>query len=271
MIEQFFIINQGMCIYEYHFSTHLSIDSQMLSGFLSAIGSFAQETFQSGLSSIQIRNHKKLIFYLDEETGLLFCAICDMRDNERLLTTILGEIASRFLEVKKTTLREHPNELAKYEDFHQELLVLMEGKDKVRNKKTMRKGLLAGFFTWILLTFSVILPSAALGFIGNDEYFFLVFFLSQTGILSLSSLIAGYLAGTRKTGKSAGIWFSFIGMALIAIVLGVLEAILPIIPLIIIVGAAAGSYGGEICDRRNLYSLPDEEEEEPPENPEKVR
>ncbi len=163
MIEKLFVIHHGMCIYEYKFSNSISIDSQMLSGFLSAIGSFAQETFQSGLSSVQIRNDKKLNFYLDEETSLLFCAISDNRDNNILLDKILGKVAKRFVELKKQTLIDHPNHLEKYKDFDSEIVILLKNQDKVRNKRTMIKGLFAGLGTLIALAITFIVVFSAYG------------------------------------------------------------------------------------------------------------
>ena len=75
MLFNFFIIDQGLCIYHYDFVKESSIDEQLLSGFLSAIGSFAQNTFQNGLQAIQIQNGQKMNFFIENHYKIMFCAI----------------------------------------------------------------------------------------------------------------------------------------------------------------------------------------------------
>lgn len=248
-----------MCIYEYSFTTDLTIDSQMLSGFLTAIGSFAQETFKSGLSTIQIRNDKKLVFFIEKESALLFVAISDALDNNILLDKILGEIASRFIELKGETLKTCPNQIDKFKDFDDELKSLLKSKDKVRNKKTMIRGLFAGIFSLIGLAIAYIIVFWSLGLF-NDQFITVVsLILFQTVGLSLSAFVSGYIAGTKSTGKKAGIWFYILVFILIGMMAPTAALVLLIFaPLAIIVCAAAGAYGGEICDRKKLYPLQSE-------------
>ncbi len=256
MIEKIFVINCGMCIYEYSLTNEMAIDSQMLSGFLTAIGSFAQETFKSGLSTIQIRNEKKLVFYIEKETSLLFVAISDAMDNNILLDKILAEIAHRFIELKADVLKSCPNHLDKYKDFDDELKILLKNRDKVRNKSTMIRGLFAGVFTLIGLAIAYIIVFASLGLF-NDQFITVVsLILFQTIGLSLSAYVSGYVAGTKSAGKKAGIWFYIMVFILIGMMAPAAALILLVFaPLAILVCAAAGAYGGEMCDRKKLYPL----------------
>lgn len=66
MIHSFYVIDAGLCIYHYDFKKETHLDDQLLSGFLTAIGSFAQEAFQKGLQSIHIQNGQKINFYIDQ-------------------------------------------------------------------------------------------------------------------------------------------------------------------------------------------------------------
>jgi hypothetical protein len=70
MIHSLYVIDSGICIFSYQFKKDTTIDEQLLSGFLTAIGNFAKETFKSdtGLQTIHIQN-QKLNFYLEPKNN----------------------------------------------------------------------------------------------------------------------------------------------------------------------------------------------------------
>ena len=75
----------------------MQINEQLFTGYLSAIGSFAQETFKDGLHSIQIKNGQKLVFYLESKHNLVFSVLSHEKDNDFILQKLLSRIANTFI------------------------------------------------------------------------------------------------------------------------------------------------------------------------------
>lgn len=256
MINHLYVIDSGISIYSYDFKQGSEVDEQLLSGFLTAMGSFARETFQEGLQTIYIEN-EKLNFYLEPETQLLFCAISDKRDNDSLLENLLRKISMAFKtemgEILDSSLRSQTDN---YKGFDSTLEGIAENLAKERSKKTMFLGLSLGLIFLIgsfILTFIVAYPFLE----GADEtaWGIVIIFYIFIG-LSGSSLISGYFAGNQRMGFINGvIFFVIFAVSLIVFVPGTAGIVLLVIPFAIIICGAAGNYGGLIRERRKLYPI----------------
>ncbi len=257
IINLYVIDGAGICIYSYEFQRNVFVNEQLLSGFLSAITMFAQEAFQTGLHAIQIRNGQKMIFYLEQNHKLMFCAVADDKDNNRLLERILGEIAQSFVEETKDLLdSDNHGRIDGYKRFDTVLPEIVKNKTKRRDTRTMALGLIEGI--GVLVTSSVItyLIVVLLRLIYAQDIVLILFLLILSSVLSLSSFVSGYTAGNPKFGVRNGLLF-FILLNLIIVSINPILFLnfLYISPFVFICTAAAGYYGGLICDRTKLYPL----------------
>lgn len=255
MIHSLFIIDAGIAIFTHHFKKETAIDAQLLSGFLSAIGSFAQETFQTGLQTIHIRNGEKMNFYVEQDHGLIFCAISNEKDNNKLLLKTLEQISESFIDEKANVLNSPSrSDIAKYKDFSNTLTTIMRGKATPRNAGMIILGLVLGLVVlfvsfFVFLIFIDILP------LGEDLIIMLaIYFL--TGFMLLSSWIAGFFAGNRMIGLYAGIVFFAIFVVGIYLFLQVLIFyILMFGPFTFLACVTGGYWGGAKGDMKKLYPI----------------
>jgi len=256
MIINLFVIDQGICIYSFDFKKNIYVDENLLSGFLTAVGSFAQETFQTGLQAIQIRNGQKLIFFIENEQKLTFCAVADERDNNHLLEQILGEIARNFTaKLSKVLNSSERNRADAYRIFDPLLKEILKDKAKPRDRKSMCGGICGGLLSLYLLILLAGIIAESLSNIPEDTLYVILYFYIS-GVLSTSSFIAGFLAGNPKIGLKTGVIFFIVLIFLIIILVPSLMIILIYaLPFAFIACGAAGYYGGLIRDRKKLYPL----------------
>ncbi len=257
MIESLYIIDAGLCLYSYKFQRSFAFDDQLLSGFFTAIGNFAQETFRTGLATIKIRNGLKMNFLLESQHRLVVSAISDERDNDYLLESIMGEISRQFIakwgDILKTGAK---NFVEQFKTFDQVVVNLMKNRDKPRNLKTRIQGLLAGIATLVVLFVLYLyiylsIPPAALEILNGVSVLYISFTLFATGTIS------GYFAGNPQMGLRNGIISFILLVFLIGIVLPMaLPTFIVFFPFGLIVCAAAGYYGGRLRDKKKLYTLP---------------
>jgi hypothetical protein len=259
MIYNLFVIDNGCSIYSYEFKKNFGLNDQLLSGFLSAISSFAQETFNTGLMTIQIRNGQKLAFYFASEYKLLLCAIADGRDNDHLLEKILGVISAKFTDVMQEVLTSDLKRarIDLYKPFDPILKDLMKLKTKPRNIKSMGMGILSGFIA--LIGFASLIYTIVAEMRTNlieESVVLISFLLLLSGSLSLCSLISGYIAGNSKMGlKNGVIFFILLNILILVLNSSLFISFLYISPFVLIACVASGYAGGYLCDRRNLYPL----------------
>ncbi|MHA1818877.1 MAG: hypothetical protein ACTSU2_16510 [Promethearchaeota archaeon] len=255
MIHALYIIYQGMNIYNYQLKKDIDLDPQLVSGFLTAIGNFARETFQSGLQSIAIKN-QKMSFYYDAKTQLLFCAISNLNDNNYLLENLLGKIARAFIKQfhDKLDLQSMSN-VGAYNEFTPNLIKLLKNITHKRNGMTILSGLILGS---IAIIFSIFLFGAIYEVLNIksrvlSEFIILLFMcVAFFG----SSVISGYLAGAPKTGLINGFVFFILSILLVLILIPeILEYFVFLTPFSLIVCMAGGYFGGLLMDRRKLYPL----------------
>jgi hypothetical protein len=257
VIRDLYIIDVGICIYSYSFKPSTELNEQLLSGLLSAIGAFAQETFNAGLQAMEIRNGQKLAFYFEPTQKLTFCAICDARDNNHLMERLLGQIAHKFIiDFNLILSSEKRPKVDEYKRFDPTLQSLVKFKAKARNGKSMTFGFLIGI---ILLTVgAAVINNATVWMRENMEYSIMlyIFLFMICCYFSVVSLSAGYVAGNTKMGLLNGIIFFITENGILAIFNYTLfVASLYISPFVLIAMLATGYLGGYICDRRNLYPL----------------
>lgn len=256
MFHNLYIIDSGVCLYSYDFKENITIDEQLLSGFLSAIGSFALETFQSGLQTIKILDGQKLIFYPEKTQKLTFCAIANERDNDYFLENLLAKIAQKFvLDMKDILNSQSRNALDDYKTFDSTLPELLKNKSKPRNKRSMMSGLFVGFFLTLVISYLMSLINPTLRSILGFAIFSLYFLILICVTFSLYSGIAGYIAGNPKFGAISGVFFFTVTSLTIALDPEVFLNYLYIMPYCLIVCIAAGYFGGLLQDHKKLYPL----------------
>lgn len=254
MLYSLFIIDHGICLYIHHFKLNVAIDEQLVSGFLTAIGTFAQETFKTGLQAVQIRNGEKMSFFIEKSHDLLFCAISDDRDNNKLLEKILSMISKAFVDQMGDRLKSAArSDVTYYKAFDENISALLKRKDKKRNVGTMIQGVALGalFFIGTLFLFGILLR------IIGVNITFVTYYLSLA--LFLSSAISGYFAGNTRMGGWNGVLFFVLFVVSMFLIPG-LETIgvllLVIAPFVLLVCIAGGVWGGMKCDQSRLYPLP---------------
>ncbi len=258
MIINLYVIDAaGICIYSYDFQRNVFVNEQLLSGFLSAITMFAQEAFQTGLHAIQIRNGQKMIFYLELKHHLMFCAIADEKDNNRLLERILKEIALKFVEETKDLLdaAEH-GRIDGYKKFDNTLPQIVKNKTKRRDIRTMALGLIEGIAVLIALSTITYGIVVLLRYLFTENTVLIFFLLILSSVLSLSSFVSGYTAGNTKFGVRNGLsFFVILNVIIVTLSPEMFLNFLYISPFAFIACTAAGYYGGLTCDRRKLYPI----------------
>ncbi len=257
MIQSLYIIDAGLCLYSYKFQQTIAFDDQLLSGFFTAIGNFAQETFRTGLATIKIRNGLKMNFFLENQNGLVVCAISDERDNDYLLEELMGQISGQFIlmwgEVLKTSAKNFVDQFKKFDPVIENL---MQNRDSPRNLKTRIRGLLAGvacliglFILYMYIYYTI--PPEALVLLNGVSVLYISLTLFATGTIS------GYFAGNPRMGLRNGIISFILLVFLIGMVIPVaLPTFIAFFPFGLIVCAAAGYYGGRLRDKKKLYPLP---------------
>ncbi|MBD3187838.1 hypothetical protein GF325_13465 [Candidatus Bathyarchaeota archaeon] len=257
MIHSLFIIDHGIAIFTHHFKNETAIDAQLLSGFLSAIGSFAQETFQTGLQTIHIRNGEKMNFYVEQDHGLIFCAISNEKDNNKLLLKILKQISEAFIDEKGEVFTSPSrSDIAKYKDFSDTLEKIMRGRATPRNAGMIILGLVLGlivlfvsFFIFLIIIDILTLP---------ENYIIMVAIYFLTGFMLLSSWIAGFFAGNQMIGLYAGIVFFAIFVVGIFLFLKVLLLYIVMFgPFTFLACVTGGYWGGAKGDMKKLYPIQD--------------
>ncbi len=259
MINSLYVIDAGVCIYSHVIHRGVFIDEQLLSGFLTAIGTFAHEAFKSGLQTIEIQNGLKIAFYLEPQFKLIFCTIEDVRDNNHLIGKILGEISAEFTtsmsEVLKTDEKRH--KIDEYQQFDEALAIILQVKAKQRNIKTLFWGLLAGvaiLVGLILIVYEIImLFASSLSYENAVSVFVLCFSFT----VALANFTSGYIAGNPRMGLLNGGFFFFILNLIVVNLDATLYSyfIRYFFVTLLIVNMAAGYAGGLFCDRRKLYVL----------------
>ncbi|MHA1300980.1 MAG: hypothetical protein ACTSO9_16290 [Candidatus Helarchaeota archaeon] len=150
MIHSYYIINQaGIAIYSEHF-VKSNVDEQLLSGFLTAIGSFSQEAIGGALQKLQIKTGEQMVLYFHEPSKLTIVAIANENDHSGLLQNLLKQIINEFYK----TYRKYLKEEGLFEDtslFTKSSRTILAGKSARRGIKEIILGLFLGLVVLIFL------------------------------------------------------------------------------------------------------------------------
>ncbi len=282
MIHNLYIISEGgIAIYCKNFAKS-TLDEQLISGFLLAIGNFAKEAVGSGLKKIEMQTGEQLCVYYDDSLKLTAAALVDSADYPKLVSAMLKKILGQYAEFFKGKIQS-PNIVEEGPKFNPVVESLLKGKTGKRDKKRFILGLILGGLVLglIYFLFSGYLRLSIVTFIdrilasGPHGYFdpiliFGGFSLKLESVLIAcfvpSSFLAGYLAGSRTKGKRIGI-FLFLFALCLNIILTIVRTsdfqnllfifmLIVYIPLVLLTSISLGYLGGLLKDRRVLYPLP---------------
>lgn len=207
-------------------------DTQIFTGFISAIGSFASEALGSALQSIRLQTGEQLAIMKHEPSRLIVVCIADGRDHDKLLAAILLKILDRFFKIFKKEIEAEDSSLFdKSENFNKEIDMILKNKVTTRNNWKTILGIIVGLGILSLLLFAVLnrfflnnfpgpLLFAAISnplmpfFIGSlgeaigTILAALMFFVGL--IFILPAFIAGFFGGSRVRGLISGVIITFI-------------------------------------------------------------
>ncbi|NVM54916.1 MAG: hypothetical protein HWN66_14525 [Candidatus Helarchaeota archaeon] len=291
MIHSVFITTpSGTCIFEKHYLERSQINSQLISGFINALGAFAKEALGSGMQSLKLQTGEQLFIYPLKETPIIGIVIADPRDNSRLIRNILLEILSEFSTIFKRQLESTiPPDLIEFQEFRYTVDHILDGKVSSRTNFKMFLGVVIGLL--LVGTIVLALVPAIIKFEGlNISEFGLTNItfdndLDQVELATLQTItlviigalmlfnciifflpttIAAYIAGNKKR----GIWTAILlGSSIgILILIGTpfiqeflyVNAILWYLafsPLLLFLALVCGYYGGSLKERKKLYPL----------------
>lgn len=285
MIYNLYIISEGgLALYSKNFAKS-TIDENLISGFLLAIGNFSKETVGSGLKKIELQRGEQLCIFYDETSKLSVAAITGAEDHPKLVSQILQNILRKYTDIFKDIIGS-PSIVEEGPKFDPVVDKFLADHTAKRDKKRFILGLLLGglILGALLLLFIPYLRDSVVTFIteiislyyGSPRgpldaiLFFGEFSIKLEFVLLVSfipsSFVAGYLAGSRNKGKVIGLIFFFfaLGLSFAAIFIEVLSVLIVLmlliyIPLVLITSIVLGYLGGLLRDRRVLYPIPEQQ------------
>jgi len=298
LIKSVFVINEhGSCIYERHYSKLEDVDSQIFSGFITALGSFALEAMGEDLQALQMAGNQQMVIRRHGVVPIIGVFIADRRDNltllNNLLQVILIEFYHSFPKINDPQIKSITD---KDEDFKKFLDKTI--KSKVSDRSLWFLGPAAGLVLAVLAVFFIYQTTIGVlggiqtlshisipGFIidltdGIDPTEFInIQTLVACGIgaimvmLSTSFLLPGFVSGVISGSRRKGLW----GSLLIVIVTFVITLIIEnvnifpsyqlnifvffvlMLPFEVVSIILTGYFGGYFAERRRLWPLPHEE------------
>ena len=276
----------GICVFEKKFYTYLGKeeDTQIFTGFISAIGNFALEALGSTLQSIHLQTGEQLAIMKHETSNLYVVCIADGRDHEKLLATILLKILNRFYRTfKKEIEDENTSLIDKTTNFDNEIDLILEKKVTSRTNRKLVFGLILGLGIMGLLIFIALnrtflnnfpgpllfaainnpLMPIFIGSLGESIGYILASLMFLVGLLFLlPAFIAGFLGGTRVRGLISGLIIIII--TYLILILGALRNtiwldlkgwFLGISPLIFFLTLSVAFVAGYITERLRLHTF----------------
>ncbi|NHI93381.1 MAG: hypothetical protein EAX96_12920 [Candidatus Lokiarchaeota archaeon] len=276
MLHRLYIIMEnGTAVFEKIWFQIKNTETQLLSGFLTALTSFAIESLGSGgLQSLQLANNERLAFYTHEH-NFLTVIIADDRDNQALLNKIMVEIANSFYFKYKEYFNK-ANLLSKTKDFENVVENIIKNKVSNRNIKKLIYGTILSFIilasTFVLTLFGILNWSdyfqlaETLDLYSLGEHF-AVLSMYITTLFFIPSIITGYISGNRKWGVISASSLMIISFILILLLpylrpfyltvrhFDITPWIISFSPLIFGITVIMGYIGAWIKERTKLYQL----------------
>ena len=300
MIQSFFIIAEnGICIYERHYSS-VQIDSQIFSGFITALGNFAIDSMGEELQQLKIKGGR-LSMVRHNFAPIMAVAIADDKDSGNLLYKILKVVLLEFYDkYYKEIKKEDPGIKAKTHKFDEIMDDIIKNRFGIADRSyiSVILGLIIaiGFSSLVIAGFVIFLSflpenqDIFVGFFGYDivintadgisvvEFLYIqrialvVIIILMIFFLALffgPVFLGGYFGGSRRNGLI--IAFAHFGVTLLVVLLvGTIDLIpnyqVQIIPLfisftpfLICLSAIMGFLGGNIKNNKKLWPLGSEE------------
>jgi len=288
----YIVLESGVCVFSRNF-IESKIDTQLITGFLSALSAFAIEAVGTGLQSLRLQTGEQLsilkYFGQNKRTPLVGIVIADPRDNPNLIQNLLLQILTEFQSIYERQLEGQILNLNEFKEFSYALDTILEGKVSSRTKLKMYLGVLIGLLLMgsILLAFIpafIRISNLNIAQYGLQSINFSdglsaaelqtlqTVVLTIVGLLMgfacivffLPAVLAGYIAGDRRRGIWAAI---LLGVSVGAIILiatpfrafvlefNVFLWYITFSPLLIFLAIVCGFYGGRLKERRRLYPL----------------
>ncbi len=294
MIDKLYIMYEnGVCVFEKIYYTSLDTiktDSQLFTGFLTAIGGFAAEALGSGLQSMHLQTGEQLAI-MKHESRMVGICIADGRDHDKLISSLLRKILDRFYEIFKREVDiMDASLLGKTDKFGKEVDSILKNKASSRADWKMGLGILVGFAILGLLTFVILnrtllenIPSPLFLAIRNPISAIYIGMLGESigGILSLimffvailffiPSVITGYLSGSRVRGLISGTIITVIAYITLILArfqimarlgLDLKDWFFSLSPLILFLTLSVSFSAGYIAERLHLYTFPEPDKE----------
>jgi len=268
------IVESGSAVFEKIWLQKKSTDTQIFSGFLTALTSFAIEALGSGgLQSIQLMNSEKLAIFRHEQ-DFVVVVMADDRDNDKLLNSLMEKIADSFYEQFKNDLNK-ANMLDIARNFGGTIDEIMKNKTSNRNMRKVIYGTflsLALLITLFLLSVSRLLNYDALFQLNPIDFntvgpYMAAISIFLSTLFFIPSLLAGYISGNKKWGMISASSLMIISFTLLLFTnilrpLGANPVEFDLIPWLITFSPAIfaitillGYIGAWIKERTRLYQL----------------
>lgn len=303
MIKSVFICNEnGTCIFERHYGKIEEVDSQVFSGFITALGSFALEAIGEDLQALRMAGNQQMVLRRHMVIPILGVIIADRRDNLKLLNNLLQEILIEFhhafpQDPQNPQMKSITDKDPKFKNYLDGLI-----KGRVSDRTFWFLGPVLGLVLSVVFVYLIFV--VFIGLAGN--WFFTQFrtnliidltdgmdateffnvqttFMIGMGIFMFvilwTFLIPGFFSGILSGSRRKGLYGSFIitvGAFTLTIIFETVELVpnydlnifvifTVMLPFVLLLNGTTGYLGGYIAERRRLWPLPHEE------LPEKIR
>ena len=294
----YIVLESGVCIFSKDF-IEVGVESQLITGFLNALGAFATEALGSEMQSLKLQTGEQLsiLKYTQSKTPLVGIVIADPRDNSKLIQRLLLRILTEFTSIFKRQLDiEKVMNVNVFKEFSYTVDTILEGKISSRTKSKMFLGVLIGLILmgFILLAFiPLIIRISSTGFsnLNLPDIIFSDGDLSAQELQTLQTIVlvvigammlftcilfllptflSAYIAGNRQRGIWTAILLGISVAVIILIATPFIKSFLDVniflwyvafSPLLIFLALVCGFYGGRLKEQWRLYPLPTKKSE----------
>jgi hypothetical protein len=100
----------------------IEVDESLITGFLSAISSFAEEIGAESVESLIMKN-MKFVYALDTSTpdSIIFAVCVDREEEQRKIENILRKIKEAFMTAHKSDLEAYTGDLSVFKEFYKDM------------------------------------------------------------------------------------------------------------------------------------------------------
>lgn len=126
MIKSVFIINEGLCLFSRQYGKK-KLDSNLISGFLTAIRSFAKEMLSDGEMNNLSIGEETLSFFT---SGNLIFVINHNNLKQTKLETLSNNLINKFIDMFDNALQYWDGEISVFSKFDNEVDYIMNMKGK---------------------------------------------------------------------------------------------------------------------------------------------